>query len=203
LPKRARTNEGKLQVELAQLRYIGIRLVRFWMHLEPQKVGIGLRGPGEAQLETDRRLLRDRISLILRRLGRLEKQREQGRRALTRADVPTVSLVGYINAGKFTLFNRMTSAGVYAADQLFATLDATLQLIGLADLGDTVLADTVGFVRHLPHHLVAAFKATLQETRPASLLLHVIDAVDIRFNENMEAFNAVLVEIDADEIPTL
>ncbi|BBI92222.1 putative GTPase [Serratia symbiotica str. Tucson] len=201
--QRARTHEGKLQVELAQLRHIATRLVRGWTHLERQKGGIGLRGPGETQLETDRRLLRDRISLILRRLGRVEKQREQGRRVRTRADVPTVSLVGYTNAGKSTLFNRMTSPGVYAADQLFATLDPTLRRISVADVGDTVLADTVGFIRHLPHDLVAAFKATLQETRQASLLLHVIDAVDIRVNENMEAVNTVLAEIDSDEIPTL
>ncbi|CAI0692975.1 ribosome rescue GTPase HflX [Serratia entomophila] len=201
--QRARTHEGKLQVELAQLRHIATRLVRGWTHLERQKGGIGLRGPGETQLETDRRLLRDRISLILRRLERVEKQREQGRRARTRADVPTVSLVGYTNAGKSTLFNRMTSAEVYAADQLFATLDPTLRRIDVADVGDTVLADTVGFIRHLPHDLVAAFKATLQETRQASLLLHVIDAADARVDENIEAVNTVLAEIDSDEIPTL
>ncbi|MFZ1873388.1 MAG: ribosome rescue GTPase HflX [Chania sp.] len=201
--QRARTHEGKLQVELAQLRHIATRLVRGWTHLERQKGGIGLRGPGETQLETDRRLLRDRISLILKRLERVAKQRDQGRRARTRADVPTVSLVGYTNAGKSTLFNRITSADVYVADQLFATLDPTLRRIDVADVGDTVLADTVGFIRHLPHDLVAAFKATLQETRQASLLLHVIDAADTRVDENIEAVNTVLAEIESDEIPTL
>ncbi|MBI0183141.1 GTPase HflX [Yersinia pestis subsp. pestis] len=201
--QRARTHEGKLQVELAQLRHIATRLVRGWTHLERQKGGIGLRGPGETQLETDRRLLRDRISLILSRLERVAKQREQGRRARTRADIPTVSLVGYTNAGKSSLFNKITAADVYAADQLFATLDPTLRRINVADVGDTVLADTVGFIRHLPHDLVAAFKATLQETRQASLLLHIIDAADPRVAENMAAVDTVLAEIEADEIPTL
>ena len=201
--QRARTHEGKLQVELAQLRHLATRLVRGWTHLERQKGGIGLRGPGETQLETDRRLLRNRISLILSRLSRVEKQREQGRQARAKADVPTVSLVGYTNAGKSTLFNTVTSAGVYAADQLFATLDPTLRRLQIADVGEVVLADTVGFIRHLPHDLVAAFKATLQETRQASLLMHVIDAADLRVNENIDAVNEVLAEIEADEIPTL
>lgn len=201
--QRARTHEGKLQVELAQLRHLATRLVRGWTHLERQKGGIGLRGPGETQLETDRRLLRDRISLILSRLERVEKQRDQGRRARSRADVPTVSLVGYTNAGKSTLFNHITKADVYAADQLFATLDPTLRRIEVADVGTTVLADTVGFIRHLPHDLVAAFKATLQETRQASLLLHIIDASDVRVDENIDAVNTVLAEIEADEIPVL
>ncbi|MDU4092635.1 MAG: ribosome rescue GTPase HflX [Pantoea sp.] len=201
--QRARTHEGKLQVELAQLRHLATRLVRGWTHLERQKGGIGLRGPGETQLETDRRLLRNRISQILSRLERVEKQREQGRQARAKADIPTVSLVGYTNAGKSTLFNSVTSANVYAADQLFATLDPTLRRIDVADVGEVVLADTVGFIRHLPHDLVAAFKATLQETREATLLLHVVDAADVRLDENIEAVESVLEEIDADDIPML
>lgn len=167
--QRARTHEGKLQVELAQLRHISTRLIRGWTHLERQKGGIGLRGPGETQLETDRRLLRERIKAILRRLEKVAKQREQGRRARNRAEIPTISLVGYTNAGKSTLFNRITEAGVYAADQLFATLDPTLRKMELADVGPAILADTVGFIRHLPHDLVAAFKATLQETQEADI----------------------------------
>lgn len=201
--QRARTHEGKLQVELAQLRHLSTRLVRGWTHLERQKGGIGLRGPGESQLETDRRLLRNRITQIVSRLERVEKQREQGRRSRARAEIPTISLVGYTNAGKSTLFNQSTSAQVYTADQLFATLDPTLRRVELADTGGAVLADTVGFIRHLPHELVAAFKATLQETRQATLLVHVVDAADPRMQQNIDAVNAVLDEIDAASIPVL
>jgi len=201
--QRARTHEGKLQVELAQLRHISTRLVRGWTHLERQKGGIGLRGPGETQLETDRRLIRGKIRQILSRLAKVEKQREQGRQARTKAGIPTISLVGYTNAGKSSLFNQMTKSEVYAADQLFATLDPTLRRIDIDDVGAIVLADTVGFIRHLPHDLVAAFKATLQETREASLLLHVVDAVDNRMEENIQAVESVLEEIEANEIPAL
>jgi GTPase len=201
--QRARTHEGKLQVELAQLRHISTRLIRGWTHLERQKGGIGLRGPGETQLETDRRLLRERIKSILRRLAKVQVQREQGRRARMRAEIPTVSLVGYTNAGKSTLFNSMTQASVYAADQLFATLDPTLRKIQLQDIGLAILADTVGFIRHLPHDLIAAFKATLQETQQADLLLHVVDYADEHFRENIDQVNQVLVEIEADDIKQL
>jgi len=201
--QRARTHEGKLQVELAQLRHMSTRLIRGWTHLERQKGGIGLRGPGETQLETDRRLLRERMVSIRKRLGKVEKQRQQGRRARNRAEIPTVSLVGYTNAGKSTLFNHITKADVYAADQLFATLDPTLRKIEVEDVGRVILADTVGFIRHLPHDLVAAFKATLTETREAELLLHVIDIADDRRTENIEQVEEVLNEIDAGEVPQL
>ncbi|SPP32038.1 GTPase HflX [Arsenophonus endosymbiont of Aleurodicus floccissimus] len=201
--QRARTHEGKLQVELAQLRRISTRLVLGWTHLERQKGGIGLRGPGETQLETDRRLIRGKIRQILSRLAKVEKQREQGRQVRSKAGIPTISLVGYTNAGKSSLFNQMTKSEVYAADQLFATLDPTLRRIDIDDVGVTVLADTVGFIRHLPHDLVAAFKATLQETREASLLLHVVDAADNRMEENIRAVETVLEEIEANEIPAL
>ncbi|WP_133405777.1 ribosome rescue GTPase HflX [Parashewanella tropica] len=200
--QRARTHEGKLQVELAQLRHMSTRLVRGWTHLERQKGGIGLRGPGETQLETDRRLLRGRIKSINRRLDKVDKQREQSRRARKRSDLATVSLVGYTNAGKSTLFNALTTSQVYAADQLFATLDPTLRKLELED-HSVILADTVGFIRHLPHDLVAAFKATLQETRNADLLLHVVDCADENMGENFEQVQAVLEEIDAKEIPQL
>ncbi|SFU51122.1 ribosome rescue GTPase HflX [Xenorhabdus koppenhoeferi] len=201
--QRARTHEGKLQVELAQLRHLSTRLIRGWTHLERQKGGIGLRGPGETQLESDRRMLRDKIKQILGHLSKVEKQREQGRQARNKADIPTVSLVGYTNAGKSSLFNKITSAEVYAADQLFATLDPTLRRIDVNDVGTVVLADTVGFIRHLPHDLVAAFKATLQETRQAKLLLHVVDAADNRLDENIIAVDSVLEEIESNEIPSL
>lgn len=201
--QRARTYEGKLQVELAQLRHLSTRLIRGWTHLERQKGGIGLRGPGETQLETDRRLLRARISTIRSRLAKVEKQREQGRRARQRNEVPTVALVGYTNAGKSTLFNHITDAGVYAADQLFATLDPTLRKTEVVDVGSCILADTVGFIRHLPHDLVAAFKATLQETRDATLLLHIVDCADPCYHDNIIAVQTVLEEIDAGEVPQL
>lgn len=201
--QRARTFEGKLQVELAQLQHLASRLVRGWDSLDRQKGGIGLRGPGETQLETDRRLLRERVKALQGRLAKLEKQREQGRRARQRAEVPVVSVVGYTNAGKSTLFNRITNAGVYAADQLFATLDPTLRKLTLKGVGDIVLADTVGFIRHLPHDLVAAFKSTLQETRDADLQLHVVDVADPRKEHNMQQVAEVLAEIDADQLPQL
>ena len=201
--QRARTHEGKLQVELAQLRHISSRLIRGWTHLERQKGGIGLRGPGETQLETDRRLLRERMVNIRKRLEKVEKQRQQGRRSRTRAELPTLSLVGYTNAGKSTLFNVLTQSEVYAADQLFATLDPTLRRVELEGVGGVILADTVGFIRHLPHDLVAAFKATLTETRDAELLLHVVDISDDRRSENIEQVEYVLSEIEADEVPQL
>ena len=201
--QRARTHEGKLQVELAQLQHMSTRLVRGWTHLERQKGGIGLRGPGETQLETDRRLLRARIKSILARLEKVRKQRDNGRRSRRRAEVPVVSLVGYTNAGKSTLFNRLTESEVYAADQLFATLDPTLRRLDLDNIGPVVLADTVGFIAHLPHKLVAAFKATLEETLNADLLLHVIDAATEQRDEHIHQVNDVLEEIGARDIPQL
>ncbi|MBB6520676.1 ribosome rescue GTPase HflX [Pseudoteredinibacter isoporae] len=201
--QRARTHEGKLQVELAQLRHMSTRLIRGWTHLERQKGGIGLRGPGETQLETDRRLLRGRISAIEKRLEKVRKQRDQGRRSRQRADLPTLSLVGYTNAGKSTLFNIITEAGVYAQDQLFATLDPTMRRVELDGVGGAVLADTVGFISHLPHKLVEAFRATLEEAANADLLLHVIDAAAEERDRNIEAVDEVLDEIGAGEIPAL
>lgn len=201
--QRASTFEGKLQVELAQLRHLSTRLIRGWTHLERQKGGIGLRGPGETQLETDRRLLRERIKYIDKRLEKVSKQREQGRRSRKRANIKTVSIVGYTNAGKSTLFNYLTTAGVLAEDKLFATLDPTLRRISLPQGTDVIIADTVGFIRHLPHELVAAFRATLEESVEADVLLHVIDAASERREENMEQVEEVLSEIGATDIPRL
>ena len=201
--QRARSHEGKLQVELAQLKHLATRLVRRKTGLDQQKGAVGLRGPGETQLETDRRLIKVRISQLQNRLEKVEKQRNQNRQTRKKADIPTISLVGYTNAGKSTLFNQLTQANVYSADQLFATLDPTLRRLSIQDVGTTILADTVGFIRDLPHDLVSAFKSTLQETTEASLLLHVIDCADPRKLENIAAVNDVLTEIKANEVPFL
>jgi len=201
--QRARSFEGKLQVELAQLRHLSTRLVRGWTHLERQKGGIGMRGPGETQLETDRRLLNARISQIKRRLTKVDGQRSQGRKARSKAEIPTISLVGYTNAGKSTLFNRMTDSAVYAEDKLFATLDPTLRKVKLPGETPAILADTVGFISHLPHELVAAFKSTLQETTEAALLLHVIDADSPQRSVCVQEVNDVLTQIGADSLPQL
>jgi GTP-binding protein HflX len=199
--QRARSHEGKVQVELAQLEHLSTRLVRGWTHLERQKGGIGLRGPGETQLETDRRLLGKRVKLLKEKLVRMQGQRAVQRRARARANVYSVSLVGYTNAGKSTLFNRLTDAGVRAADQLFATLDTTTRRVHTATSHAVVLSDTVGFIRHLPHTLVAAFRATLEETVHADLLLHVVDASAEDREAQIAAVNAVLAEIGAESIP--
>lgn len=201
--QRARSHEGKLQVELAQLKHLSSRLVGRKTRLDQQKGAVGLRGPGETQLETDRRLIKVRIAQLQNRLAKVEKQRNQNRQTRQKADIPTISLVGYTNAGKSTLFNFITQANVYAADQLFATLDPTLRRLQIQDVGTAILADTVGFVRDLPHDLVSAFKSTLQETVEASLLLHIIDASDNRKLENIEAVNSILEEIKADNVPVL
>lgn len=200
--QRARTHEGKLQVELAQLEHLSTRLVRGWTHLERQKGGIGLRGPGETQLETDRRLLQIRVTQLKTRLEKVRQTRSQGRAARQKADVPTISLVGYTNAGKSTLFNKLANSDVYAANQLFATLDPTLRRLEWDGLGTVVLADTVGFVRNLPHSLVESFRATLEETLEANLLLHVIDAHSTEMHEQIDAVEAVLKEIGND-VPIL
>jgi len=201
--QRARTFEGKLQVELAQLQHLSTRLVRGWTHLERQKGGIGLRGPGEMQLETDRRLLGIRLRTIKRRLERVRRQREQGRQSRSRSGTATVALVGYTNAGKSTLFNQLTGEKVYAADQLFATLDPTLRRLGLGSGRHVVLADTVGFISDLPHELVDAFRSTLVETREASLLLHIVDVSDEEREQRKADVNRVLKEIGADSSPQL
>jgi GTPase len=201
--QRARSFEGKLQVELAQLQHISSRLVRGWTHLERQKGGIGLRGPGETQLETDRRLIGQRVRVLTKRLGKITQQRETGRQMRAQIPVPSLALVGYTNAGKSTLFRALTGADAYVADQLFATLDPTVRRITLPGGTLVVAADTVGFIRELPHELVAAFRSTLTEAREATLLLHVVDASDPRRDEHITAVDSVLKEIGADEIPQI
>jgi GTP-binding protein HflX len=199
--QRARSHEGKLEVELAQLKHLSSRLVRGWTHLERQKGGIGLRGPGETQLETDRRLLGQRVKVLTKRLEKIKQQRTTGRAQRAEIPVPSVALVGYTNAGKSTLFRAVTGANAYVADQLFATLDPTVRRISLPGGTAVVVADTVGFIRELPHELVAAFQSTLTEAREATLLLHVIDASDPRREEHISQVNGVLAEIGADQIP--
>jgi GTPase len=200
--QRARSHEGKLQVELAQLEYLSTRLVRGWTHLERQKGGIGVRGgPGETQLEMDRRMLRDRVKLLKDKLAKFKQQRDIQRRARRRANVFSVSLVGYTNSGKSTLFNRLTRGQVYAADQLFATLDTTTRKVFIPECGEVVLSDTVGFIKQLPHTLVAAFRATLEEAIQADLLLHVVDAASSNRDSQIVEVNKVLAEIGADNIP--
>lgn len=202
--QRARSFEGKLQVELAFLKHQSTRLIRGWTHLERQRGGIGLRGgPGETQLEVDRRLIRNKIRQITHRLEKIRKQREQSRRARRKAIIPTVALVGYTNAGKSTLFNRLTGAAVYVANQLFATLDPTLRRVEFPEYGAVILADTVGFIRHLPHDLVEAFHATLEEVSEADLLLHVVDGLDINRDSHIEQVNLVLETINAREVPRI
>mgnify|MGYP000550175157 CR=1 FL=1 len=201
--RRARSHEGKLQVELAQLKHMSTRLVRGWTHLERQKGGIGMRGPGETQLETDRRLLNQRIKSLKKRLSKVQSQRSQGRRSRQRGDVVVVSLVGYTNMGKSTLFNKMTSAEVYADNRLFATLDPTLRKMKLLNTQPLVMADTVGFIRNLPHDLVESFSSTLEETRDAQLLLHVVEAGAVNRDDLIHHVNEVLHHIGADDVPQL
>ena len=201
--QRAKSHEGKVQVELAQLRYLATRLTGLGVELGQQKGGIGLRGPGETQLETDRRKLAKRVDLLKERLAKLQRQRRVRRRARSRNDVLSVSIVGYTNAGKSTLFNSLTHAGAYAADQLFATLDTTSRRLFLPGQGTVVISDTVGFIRHLPHSLVAAFRGTLEETVQADLLLHVVDINSPNRDEQVAEVNKVLQEIGAEDIPQI
>jgi len=201
--QRARSFEGKLQVELAQLQHLSSRLIRGWTHLERQKGGIGLRGPGETQLETDRRLIGKRIKTINARLEKVRRQRQQGRKRRSRSHTPVVSLVGYTNAGKSTLFNRLTGSNVYTANKLFATLDPTFRRIELAPATPVILTDTVGFIRHIPHDLVDAFHATLEETREADLLLHIVDVTGEQRDSQMQQVNLVINEIGAENVPQI
>jgi len=201
--QRARSFEGKMQVELAQLQHLSSRLIRGWTHLERQKGGIGLRGPGETQLETDRRLIGKRIKTINARLEKVRRQRQQGRKRRSRSHTPVVSLVGYTNAGKSTLFNRLTGSKVYVANKLFATLDPTLRRIELAPATPVILTDTVGFIRHIPHDLVDAFHATLEETREADLLLHIVDVTGEQRDSQMQQVNQVISEIGAEDVPQI
>jgi GTP-binding protein HflX len=200
---RAKSHEGKVQVELAQLQHLSTRLTRMWTHLERQRGGIGMRGPGEAQLEMDRRMIGAKVRLLRERLERLQRQRATQRRSRLRRGTLSVSLVGYTNAGKSTLFNALTRAGAYAADQLFATLDTTTRRVWIEGAGQVVISDTVGFIRDLPPTLVAAFRATLEETVQADLLLHVIDASSLQREEQVAEVNKVLADIGADEIPRI
>lgn len=201
--QRARSHEGKLQVELAQLRHMSTRLVRGWTHLERQKGGIGLRGPGETQLESDKRLLQERIKHLLKRIDKVRKQRALGRQSRQRSDHPTMTLVGYTNAGKSTLFNQLTTANVYAEDRLFATLDATLRSVHLPGGGQAILADTVGFIRHIPHDLVTAFRSTLEETSEADLLIHLVDAADPLRDDKIAQVEQVISDVGAGDVPQL
>ncbi len=202
--QRAQSHEGKLQVELAQLEHLSTRLVRGWTHLERQKGGIGVRGgPGETQLELDRRMLRDRVKQLREKLSKLKKQRGMQRRARKRSNVMTVSLVGYTNAGKSTLFNKLTKANKYVADQLFATLDTTTHKIYVPECGQVVISDTVGFIKHLPHALVEAFGATLEESVQADLLLHIVDTASENRDEQIAQVNKVLREIGASDVPQI
>jgi len=200
---RAKSHEGKLQVELAQLQHLSTRLTRLWTHLERQRGGIGMRGPGEAQLEMDRRMIGAKVKVLRERLARVQRQRATQRRSRTRGSTFSVSLVGYTNAGKSTLFNALTRAGAYAADQLFATLDTTTRRIWMEDAGQVVISDTVGFIRDLPPTLIAAFRATLEETSHADLLLHVVDAASPQRDEHIQEVNKVLEDIGAQEVPRI
>ena len=200
--QRARSHEGKLQVELAQMKRMSTRLVKGWTHLDRQG-GIGARGPGETQLESDRRLVQGRIKSLEAKIDKVRKQRSLGQQKRKRSDVPVITIVGYTNAGKSTLFNQMTTANVYAEDRLFATLDSTLRRVRLPGAGNVIFADTVGFIRHIPHDLVSAFRSTLEETREADLLVHLVDASDQHREEKISDVYEVIDEVGASDVPQL